>query len=103
MAKVIFADSTHRATIIRDDANQTEFRLSPFNYKPSANEVREIIGGWFERIKVRHPDTKKFVYLYVNEEGVLQRLPYNSEASRIANMNIQGNVVMFEGWQGPTV
>lgn len=56
----------------------------------SLKSAQEIVGGYVERVLCRD-DT----ILLVNEEGLLEGLPVNEEASAIAGQMIVGNVIHF--------
>ena len=62
--------------------------------KPSLDAVKEIVGGWVQLLPCpRHPDWQ----MLVNEEGKLQGLPYNQEASDICSKDIVGHAVLLKG------
>ena len=58
--------------------------------KISLESAQDTVGGYVER--VRCPDG---TVLLVNEEGRLNGLPVNEEASAIAGQMIVGNVIHF--------
>lgn len=51
---------------------------------------QELVGGYIEYV---YADGKIFI---VNEEGLLEHLPFNEEASRIYGHPLVGDVVMCE-------
>lgn len=55
-------------------------------------EAQEFVGGWVEAV-TKNDDT---VYL-VNEEGLLEGLPFNKTASEDAGRNFVGNVMKLTG------
>jgi hypothetical protein len=56
----------------------------------SLKSAQETVGGYVER--VRCPDD---TILLINEEGLLEGLPVNEEASTIAGQMIVGDVIHF--------
>ncbi len=59
---------------------------------PQLDWLQKHVGGYIERIPVNIAD--KPYEVYVNEEGLIQKLPYNEMASHIVNMALVGNVVI---------
>ena len=56
--------------------------------------IREIVGGLIQPVRIPMPDevlgSKKIeIYMYVNEEGILENLPRNPVASAIAETAFQ--------------
>ncbi|KKM07213.1 hypothetical protein LCGC14_1736140 [marine sediment metagenome] len=56
-------------------------------------EMQGLVGGYIERISVRYEG--KLRDMWVNEEGLLDSLPQNHEASRIARRLIVGDVFII--------
>ena len=65
-------------------------RVTDKTQKISLESAQNTVGGYVER--VRCPDG---TVLLVNEEGRLNGLPVNEEASAIAGQMIVGNVIHF--------
>lgn len=60
------------ATIIKTDGTTQEIE------KPSLERLQEIVGGYIEALRL-----KGGMFLVVNEEGLIRRLPVNRKASVI--------------------
>lgn len=77
------------------------------NTKPTMDEVHSFLGGYFERVRLRDPETKRACTLYVNENGYAHRLPINERATKLYRANfgpghaIVGNAILFFGWSTP--
>lgn len=55
--------------------------------------LQKEVGGWVEVVHLEMKDT--LIQMWVNEEGLLQRLPYNSLATHLyGHSHIVGNVVI---------
>jgi hypothetical protein len=54
--------------------------------------MQEIVGGYIEVVYLWEGDQ-----MIVNEEGLLQKLDINREASRIAQKLIVGDVIILKG------
>ena len=66
----------------------------------SLEKAQELVGGWVQVVQVPGNPAQQMI---VNEEGLLENLPYNLIASSIAKQDIVGNAVIVtngEGW-GP--
>ena len=66
-------------------------------------ELKAHVGGWIEEVRLP-AETKVNGYtiqtMYVNEDGRMQNLEHNLNASVIAGQDIVGNaLVLFEGEQ----
>lgn len=51
---------------------------------------QDFVGGYIEYVYLENHNS----IMIVNEEGLLQNLPFNAEASIIANRAIVGNVIL---------
>ena len=72
------------AMIIKTDGQVIS--VQPKNGKNfSLKELKEIVGGFIEIIRMNDK------YMVVNEEGKLERLPYNSTATGFYWANVGGN------------
>lgn len=60
--------------------------------QPSLKKMQEIVGGYIEVVYLWEGDQ-----MIVNEEGLLQKLDINREASRIAQKLIVGDVIILKG------
>lgn len=61
---------------------------APLNKIPTFNEMREIVGGWIEMVKVLPLDalsvsSRHMTYMICHEEGRLLNLPRNKKATEI--------------------
>jgi hypothetical protein len=61
--------------------------------KMTADQIREIIGGYLEQIEA----CDGLVQMFVDDEGLCKGLPVNHAASRFANRKIVGTVVVLTG------
>jgi hypothetical protein len=59
---------------------------------PSLEEAQLAVGGYVELVRLK--DGRQVL---VNEEGLLQRLPINEEASLLCNRTIVGNALVLSG------
>ena len=62
--------------------------------QPTLAEAQEIIGGLVEM--VRSP-TKPDWQILVNEEGLLDGLPFNAEATELCGTGIVGPAIVLKG------
>ena len=62
--------------------------------KPSLEEAQGLVGGLVEM--VRSP-THQDWQLIVNEEGLLDGLPFNEEATKICGTGIVGPAIVLKG------
>ena len=60
--------------------------------EPTLEEAQEFVGGLVELVRLEDGDQ-----MLVNEEGVMQNLPVNFEASFQAGKVILGNAIILEG------
>ena len=69
--------------------------------QPTLKEVQDWVGGYVERVSAFPMDGLKrdFVELYVNEEGRLDGLPVNEQASVLCGQEIVGNAVIFKNFK----
>ena len=72
--------------ILHVDGTREDF--TPSGERPSLEEMQKIVGGYIERVTVKGGE------MWANEEGLLQGLPLNLQASRIANNFIVGDVLL---------
>lgn len=61
---------------------------------PTLREAQEIVGGLVEMVMV--PDQPDWQVL-VNEEGLLEGLPFNREASQLCGMSLVGPAIVLKG------
>jgi len=70
------------------------------NYDTSLRFLQGAVGGYIEHVPVviTSPETKAvyFLDLWVNEEGLLQRLPQNVRATMLTNQFLVGDVVITQ-------
>jgi hypothetical protein len=52
-------------------------------------ELQDFVGGYIELVQLGNGTV-----MVVNEEGLLNKLPFNVNASRLASMNIVGDVLV---------
>ncbi len=63
---------------------------------PTLEQVQKLVGGNVEAVRI----PEKFGFeMYVNEEGLLEGLDLNIDASVIAGQQIVGDVVIFENFK----
>lgn len=62
--------------------------------RPSLEEAQELVGGLVQM--VRSP-TKQDWQILVNEEGLLEGLPFNDEATKICGTGIVGPAIVLKG------
>jgi hypothetical protein len=62
--------------------------------QPTLQEAQKIVGGFVEM--VRSP-TNPDIQILVNEEGLIQGLPFNKEATELCDTGIAGNAVILKG------
>jgi hypothetical protein len=62
--------------------------------RPSLQEAQELVGGLVQM--VRSP-TKQDWQILVNEEGLLDGLPFNDEATKICGTGIVGPAIVLKG------
>jgi hypothetical protein len=62
--------------------------------KPSLEEAQGLVGGLVEM--VRSPTHQDWQIL-VNEEGLLEGLPFNEEATKICGTGIVGPAIVLKG------
>ena len=55
--------------------------------------LQNAVGGYIDRVPTKHP-APTMSRLIVNEEGLLQRLPYNFTGSLFTGRSIVGDVVI---------
>lgn len=60
--------------------------------RPTLKEAQDIVGGYVEMVI----DNDK-MQLMVDEEGLLKNLPFNPEASKMADRHIVGNALVLKG------
>jgi len=61
---------------------------------PTLEEAQRLVGGFVEL--VRSPEHREWQIL-VNEEGLLNGLPFNEEATKICGTGIVGDAVILKG------
>jgi hypothetical protein len=62
--------------------------------QPTLEEAQQIVGGLVEM--VRSP-TKPDWQILVNEEGLIEGLPFNEEATKLCGTGIVGPAVVLKG------
>jgi hypothetical protein len=61
---------------------------------PTLQEAQEIVGGLVEMVySPEHPEWQ----VLVNEEGLLEGLPFNHEATQICGTGIVGPAIVLKG------
>ena len=61
---------------------------------PTLKEAQKLVGGLVEL--VRSPEHRDWQIL-VNEEGLLNGLPFNEEATKICGTGIVGDAIILKG------
>ena len=62
--------------------------------RPSLQDAQELVGGLVQM--VRSPTHQDWQIL-VNEEGLLEGLPFNDEATKLCGTGIVGDAVVLKG------
>jgi len=62
--------------------------------RPSLQEAQELVGGFVE---VVHSPQHQDWQILVNEEGLLEGLPFNQEATKICETRIVGPAIVLKG------
>lgn len=60
--------------------------------KPTLEQLQKAVGGYIEKVRLPHQGQR---YMYVNEEGLIHRLPLNPSASNLAQRPLVGDVVVM--------
>jgi len=66
--------------------------------KPTLEEMQAMVGGYIEPVRGIKWNGHTGV-MVVNEEGILDGLPFNAKASLVARRTIVGNVFILIGWR----
>ncbi len=86
---------------------KTNGTIEALDHQPSYAEAVKIVGGYIE-----YAPAGKGKTLICNEEGLLERLPFNAQATKLYNegnpantafmgkSTLVGNVILLEGWRG---
>lgn len=77
-----------RVIVIEPDEN--EIKVS--NVENELETFQRIVGGYIENVRI--PFSPREISVYVNEEGLMNKLPHNSTASRLLQRPIVGVVVI---------
>lgn len=59
--------------------------------RPSLEQLQKAVGGYIERVKVRYDGRVREAY--VNEEGLIEGLPFNATATRLVSEFGYGAIV----------
>jgi hypothetical protein len=62
--------------------------------KPTLEKVQKLVGGFVEMV---HSPTDPDIQILVNEEGLLDGLPFNEEATKMCGTGIVGPAVVLKG------
>ncbi len=62
--------------------------------QPTLKKVQGLVGGLVEMV---HSPTNPDIQVLVNEEGLLDGLPFNEEATKICGTGIVGPAVVLKG------
>lgn len=62
--------------------------------QPTLKKVQGLVGGLVEMV---HSPTNPDIQVLVNEEGLLNGLPFNEEATKICGTGIVGPAVVLKG------
>jgi hypothetical protein len=85
--------------IIQPDGTKTEQRWEKSG-PPNWETLSAAVGGYIERIRVKYNGRARDCY--VNEEGILKRLPANSEIRQLAaDYYAQGSTYSIQQFHGP--
>lgn len=61
----------------------------------SVEEWQEAVGGYFEMLRVRNPETTDYDYVICNEDGQRLDLAVNARASELAGFMLLGDCVFM--------
>ena len=62
--------------------------------QPTLEEAQKIVGGLVEMV---HSPTEPEWQILVNEEGLLEGLPFNAEATKLCGTGIVGPAIILKG------
>jgi len=62
--------------------------------KPSLQEAQQLVGGLVQMV---HSPTHRDWQILVNEEGLLEGLPFNDEATKLCGTGVVGDAVVLKG------
>ena len=62
--------------------------------QPTLEEAQKIVGGYVEMV---HSPTEPEWQILVNEEGLLEGLPFNAEATKLCGTGIVGPAIVLKG------
>ena len=79
-------------TINAAEAERKKMLTTITDKRPTLREAQDIVGGYVEMVI----DTD-LMQLMVDEEGLLKNLPFNPEASKMADRHIVGNALVLKG------
>jgi len=82
------AKTPRTARLIRPDGSMAD--ISPKGDKFTLAELQALVGGYIE-----HVPLKPALDMIVNEDGRRLGLPFNSNASTLANTEIVGNAILI--------
>ena len=64
------------------------------NNQPTLQEAQKIVGGLVELVRSpEHPDWQ----VLINEEGLIEGLPFNKEATELCGTGIVGPAIILKG------
>ena len=69
-----------------------EIKLSVLKY-PTLEKMQKMVGGYIERVTCEYEGRR--CDMLVNEEGLMNGLPYNAQASEYAQTHLFGDVVIL--------
>jgi hypothetical protein len=78
--------------VINLDSESGDMLTTITDKRPTLKEAQDIVGGYVEMVI----DTD-LMQLMVDEEGLLKNLPFNPEASKMADRHIVGNALVLKG------
>jgi len=86
----------HTTTVVRKF--YTDGRVENVKEKMTLEEMQDFVGGYIEEV----PTLNKRLSLIINEEGLLNNLPYNYKATELVHPGtyvigaLQGDVLLVE-------
>lgn len=70
----------------------TDGKVQKFRGRKSAAELRKLIGGYLEELKI-----SKDWQVFLDEEGIPKGLKINMRASKLLDFPVRGNVLVITG------
>ncbi|MAD48690.1 MAG: hypothetical protein CMQ53_04970 [Gammaproteobacteria bacterium] len=75
----------------KDNKEKKEKIVYYFEKEPTLKKIQEIVNGYITIIYLSNNRT-----MYVNEDGILLKLPLNKEASKLAGFEVYGKAIVIK-------